>query len=309
MENVEIINYESNVLFVDILGIGALTSGALNVTKEHLISHGASQLEIDGVNPKHYQQFLAARILERFRNLLFSLNDKFCDSDKNRNVSVAQLSDCVFLWSFDIPSLLKVCYELMFGMIKVGILCRGGIAHGNIFGLKGAPQDENSLGEYVVGSAVTQAVQNERKGKGCRVFSDETFFNKVSSTYKDKTSVGQVFKILENPGDCSSFHEINWWLLPKLYEDLNYANIYEILLLLKHSPLFAFNTLNDDGVVQLKSSVKNITKSLTALLKSSELPVPEDLKHKVEVEMGYRDPQVIAQKMNLFKELISAPDL
>lgn len=50
-----------------------------------------------------------------------------------------------------------------------GILCRGGLAYGEIL----ESDDSNQMGHFILGDAVTRAVELEGKAKGCRVLIDD----------------------------------------------------------------------------------------------------------------------------------------
>ena len=167
------------VLFIDMLGFNALTSGELILGHEELYAW-----DIDLKEDEPHQQ-LAAKLLIDFRKVLKRINQKFS------SVNVAQLSDCAFLWSADVDMLATVGRYLMQDAVSKGLLCRGGLATGSIH----EPDKlDHALGAFIVGDAVTRAVKYENAGKGMRIFTD-----KETAEYILEKSTDEKFKQLLNP--------------------------------------------------------------------------------------------------------------
>ncbi|WP_018676229.1 adenylate/guanylate cyclase domain-containing protein [Riemerella columbina] len=170
MEDIK--NYEGAVFFVDILGISALTNGAIPLKNEDFKPW---------LNDRklYTNQFLGASILTEFRKLLSSIKGK------NSKITITQLSDCAFIWSEDILEVLVFCSKFMHQAIKNGILCRGGLAYGEIIETK----QPHNLGRFILGDAVTQAAKLESQSKGCRVLINrglpETLSLKVCKLKRD----------------------------------------------------------------------------------------------------------------------------
>lgn len=154
--------------------------------------------------------YFAAEILLEFREVLMQVKKEF------PKIKIAQLSDCAFLWSDNICTLLCSVHLTMWLMIqKKGILCRGGIGFGSIVG---APREPKAFGEFVVGSAVTMAVKNEGKLKGPRISIDPSFPSELSD-YEKKNDlklgckiINEIFHECENPIDYQFVDEYRWFL-------------------------------------------------------------------------------------------------
>ena len=147
--------YSGAVFFVDILGFGALTQGKVDIAEEDLLAHRFS------FEKNFSEHQFSAKLLLKFRRIL-----TICSEGKNK-VKVAQLSDCAFIWSEDTSLVINVAREIMWKSLLGGILCRGGLAYGQIV----EPDKINTkLGMFVCGGAVTDAVKLEESGKGARVF-------------------------------------------------------------------------------------------------------------------------------------------
>ena len=148
--------YEGAVLFVDILGIGELTSGdSIKITQ--------ADFEAICVSTNHSisNQTYCAFLLSSFRRTLAGLNTK--------GISVSQLSDCAFLWSEQPNLILSSARKLMWKNLRAGVLCRAGLSYGQIV----QPDATNrKIGHFVCGDAVTRAAHLETRGKGARIFVD-----------------------------------------------------------------------------------------------------------------------------------------
>jgi hypothetical protein len=76
--------YQGAVFFVDILGIGALTRGRVTLLTEDYEAHGIKSSKNKNTH------FFSAKLLIKFRKILNNLKN-------NKDIQVAQLSDCAFI--------------------------------------------------------------------------------------------------------------------------------------------------------------------------------------------------------------------
>lgn len=241
--------YQGAVFFVDILGIGALTRGTVVLLSEDYEAHGIKS------SKNKNEHFFSAKLLIKFRKILNNLK-------KNKDVKVAQLSDCAFIWSEKTIPLIDAAVECMWELIEVGIFCRGGIAYGNIV----EPDHVNSrLGEFILGEAATKAVDLERAGKGCRIFSDVELPSEISGKilFRHNPFVGN-----KNPNDCSVTDELRWYLFPegisqhdynKIDKNKSLVALMKTVSILRFSPMFRWNASNHEGEIHLASSIETIS--------------------------------------------------
>ena len=124
-----------------------------------------------------------------------------------KTVNMAQLSDCAFIWSTDVRSLVNASRSLMWSCTRRGLLCRGGIAFGEIVE---PDKEDRTIGRFVVGEAVTKAAGLERVGKGCRIFSDVD----LPSNLHECLCQHAPFVALKNPLDPCRFGRIPLVPLP-----------------------------------------------------------------------------------------------
>lgn len=147
--------YTGAVFFVDILGVGALTQGKIEISENDFSSHNFRY------QSKFSEHQFCAKLLLKFRRILVQATNSV------KNIKVAQLSDCAFIWSDDPDIVVNVARDIMWKSVLGGLLCRGGIANGQIV----EPDKINTkLGMFICGGAVTDAVRLEGAGKGARVF-------------------------------------------------------------------------------------------------------------------------------------------
>ena len=142
--------YEGAVLYVDILGIAELTSGNSieTLASDFEAINARSDLSISN------QTFCA---------LLLSIFRKHLASVKREEVNVSQLSDCAFVWSKSPNLLLDAARSLMWKNLRSGVLCRAGMAYGQII----EPDKTNrSIGRFVCGDAVTRAAHLGKDREG-----------------------------------------------------------------------------------------------------------------------------------------------
>src|SRR3569833_609009 len=129
------------VIFVDILGMSALTNNKISLTNEDY------SFWLDQHGKKYTDQYLAASILAEFRQILIELKKNF------KFVTVSQLSDCAFVWSKNITAVVLFASQFMNIAISRGLLCRGGMTYGEII----KTNQNHQLGRFIVGKAVTDA--------------------------------------------------------------------------------------------------------------------------------------------------------
>ena len=243
--------YKGAVFFVDLLGTGALTQKKVQLKAEDYRAWGL------GKRPVVNEHIFCAKLLMKFRSCLTKIHERH---DK---VKVAQLSDCAFIWSEDVTEVVKTAQEMMWVFVKSGLLCRGGIAYGEIVE---PDKVKHSLGQFVLGEAVSKAVGLEGAGKGCRIFCDEglpQYLYESSSEEFDR----YTFDKLRNPLNGAVSREFRWYTEGpftgssgnKSEERAKLHKLFELVSLLKHSPLFNWNASSPDGLLQLACSVESIS--------------------------------------------------
>ena len=171
-----------------------------------------------------------------------------------------QLSDCAFVWSENMKDVILSCHTIMWDCLQNGILCRGGIAYGDII------EDNNTnLGQMLLGNAVSKAVKLEQAGaKGCRVLMDQevpAFLHDYDSSFLSK--IYQLFQPFENPLDYQIYDEFKWYYSQSL-KDLNttigiiQATVERLCLAakLQYHPRFNWNVRSQEGNIHVKSSMR-----------------------------------------------------
>ena len=220
--------YTGAVFFVDILGIGALTQGEIKINQKDFSSHTFNYTE------KFSNQIFCAKILFKFRKILAELQRE------NINVNFAQLSDCAFIWSRDINSVVRVAKDLMWKALSRGILCRGGISYGQIV----EPEKTNiKLGKFICGNAATDAVNLEKTCKGARIF--------VKKDIKQNLKSNSEFTFIQrkNPLDRNKHYEFIWFSTPKI------DKISKLISALDKSDKFKWNRSSKQGLAQIYSTI------------------------------------------------------
>ncbi|WP_407517157.1 nucleotidyl cyclase domain-containing protein [Elizabethkingia anophelis] len=253
-------NYKGAVFFVDILGISALTNNNITLTNEDFKPWLKSKRE------KYSNQYLGASILVEFRKLLLKLGKE------NTKLKITQLSDCAFIWSEEISDVIIFCSKFMHQAIENGILCRGGIAYGEII----ETNHSHELGRFILGDAVTQAAKLEGQSKGCRILINrelpENFWEQNLET---ANKIYSLFQPFTNPVDFTIYDEFKWYLTPELdYQnltDLNYINHTDKINFTKNrlklanklrcSTKYNWNSKSTEGRVQLISSIKFLSEN------------------------------------------------
>lgn len=148
----------------------------------------------------------------------------------------------------------------MWDCLQNGILCRGGIAYGDII------EDNNTkLGQMLLGNAVSKAVKLEQAGaKGCRVLMNQEVpasLHDYDSSFLSK--IYQLFQPFENPLDYQIYDEFKWYYSQSL-KDLNtakgiiQATIERLCLAakLQYHPRFNWNVRTKEGYIHVKSSMR-----------------------------------------------------
>jgi hypothetical protein len=247
------------VFFIDILGISALTNNKLPLTN---LDYSAW---LDAYSLEYSNQYLAATILAEFRQLLMDLEKDF------RNITIAQFSDCAFIWSENIKDIILFTTKFMISAINKGLLCRGGLSYGEII----VTNQKHHLGRFIVGKAVTEAAKLEGLAKGARVLINEDLPAKLWE--EDKCfaeSTLPLFCPFTNPLDFAIYDEFKWYLCP--YQSVNSNNLntlttterieYTKLRLkianrVRCSPKFYWNSKSKEGQVQLNATINFISQN------------------------------------------------
>lgn len=240
--------YQGSVLYIDILGISALTQGIIPIIEDDFKAHKFTSKN------NFSEQLYCAKLLVLFRRIL--------KGAKQKNLQIAQLSDCAFIWSRNTDLVLNAAREIMWETTRNGILCRGGMAYGEIV----EPEKMNrQLGHFVCGKAVSNAVTLESLGKGARIFIDSSLPPEASNKIPSQAFQGQ-----KNPLDYSTVDEFLWWLYPERITTLPRINsseskkilleIMDLVSLLKHSPKFRWNAFSSQGRTQLAATIESISK-------------------------------------------------
>ena len=241
------------VFFIDILGIGALTQNKIDLKFEDF------DLWLSPLGLEHDNQTLAASILGEFRRILNDVNQQF------PNVTIAQLSDCAFVWSEDISDIVVASNNLMSECISNGILCRGGLSFGEII----ETTQNYDLGRFIVGQAATNAVKLEGIAKGARILMDQGFPIEFWEQNKDlRSRMEPMFQPFINPLDFITYDEYKWYLVPFIsddIEDLSVADTNYRLSLTKrrlklasavrHNEKYNWNSRSVQGLIQLKATI------------------------------------------------------
>ena len=266
----DLVSKECAVFYVDILGMGALTNGDIQLCDNDLIpwlnedEYPIVYRKWFAGNDNNYRsQFLAASILVEFRRILMALGEKY------KNVRVAQLSDGAFAWSEDSDDVVFFAANFMAESVKNGLLCRGGLAYGDIV----ETNETHALGRLIVGKAVTDAVNLEKTAKGTRIFATEWFckYAQHASCIMFSEEKSPLFGWVTNPLDFNSYYEFKWYIKPDIdensqalktiYSEENVKITRERLKLawiIVCSPKFRWNCKSKEGKIQIDSSIKSI---------------------------------------------------
>lgn len=246
--------YNGAVFFVDILGFSALTKGqVIGITKKDYDAWGVDS------EAEHPHSYLAATMLVEFRDALLTLKKHL------PSLNIAQISDCAFIWSENAKELLIGVHEFMWNAIgNKGILCRGGLAYGEIIEVENV---DYSLGAFVVGDAVTRAAKNEQKLKGPRIamdvdFPHDIYINVNNVPYLDYLS-HDLYHPNESEINLEVVDEYRWYLCdPNFVANQKYPPSYKecveltkkrlaLANNLRMHPRMGWNSRGKEGLIQL----------------------------------------------------------
>lgn len=254
-------HYQGAVLYLDILGISELTRKKIKLTTEDYEAWGFAKRSVRN------EHFFCAKLLVTFRSCLKAVNEK------HENIQLSQLSDCAFIWSKDASVVANAALDLMWMLIHAGIFCRGGIAYGEIIE---PAMVAKSLGQFVLGEAVTMAVQYEGKGKGCRLFTGPDLAQKLTGTGpRNQRFPVCSFAELHNPLSGETADEFRWYAQGRLGrtagdDQTRHQELLELLAVLMYSPRFGWNASSDAGKMQLACSIASISQATRKFLPTSD---------------------------------------
>lgn len=283
------------VFFVDILGFGALTQNQIELTDKDFSPW------LDKYHQHYDNQVLAAAILAEFREILMDLDQKF-------QVTISQLSDCAFVWSENIKDVIIVANNIMSRCIDSGILCRGGLSYGEII----ETNQNHSLGRFILGKAVTQAVKLEGISKGCRIMVTDEFPGHLYDQDIDfNNKIYPLFQPFVNPLDYLTYDEFKWYCAPYMTNDILELPIlsekekknmtYKRLMLatkVRVHPKFGWNS-KSQGLIHIRASINFL---------SSSNDEPFNIEHNFNWSdiIGVRSIESVDKfKNNLIKEIIN----
>lgn len=263
--------YTGAVLFVDILGISALTTSEKPlVTDQDFKALHTSPMKIGG------NQLFCARLLSQFRSNLHEC--------KENDLKIAQLSDCAFLWSKNESLVVQTAKKIFLKNTNTGILARGGMTFGQII----EPEKmRRSLGQFVCGNAVTRAAQLEAMGKGARVFIDR----EIGGRRIDGIS-SSAFKGMPNPSDYRMIDEFVWFSCPTEFSDhaeriTRLKELFDLLVRFRSCPSFRWNAASAQGRIHLGATIERLCKAAIELCE----------------EMKVQPPHFAIQTSELFQEM------
>ena len=262
----ELINkYNGAVFFVDMLGIGALTNNLLKLNDN---DYGCW---LDEHHIDHNPQYLAAALLAKFREVLVSVHGEVA------GVTISQLSDCAFIWSQNITDVVLFASKFMNMAIYEGLLCRGGLAYGEIV----ETQQDHSLGRFIVGNAVTAAANLEKTAKGARVLiNQELPIELWEQNKKFSELIYPVFAPFTNPLDYTVYDEFKWYLCPDITGDIESLSLksndrkvqndklnftkqrLKIANFVRCSPKFGWNDSSNQGLIQVIATINFIAENM-----------------------------------------------
>ncbi len=252
-------NYNGAVFYVDILGISALTNNKITLDNKDF------QPWLDDPT-KFSNQFLGAAILSKFRDLLSTLGNE------KKTLKITQLSDCAFIWSQNIADVVLFCSKFMHQAVDSGILCRGGLAYGEII----ETDQSHKLGRFILGDAVTQAAKLEQLSKGCRVLMNQEIPHELFHQDDDWShKIIPLFQPFDNNIDFTTYDEFKWYLSPPLsYNDQIDLNTLPFSKRVEHtknrlilanklrcSPKFNWNAKSNEGRAQLIPSIRLLSEN------------------------------------------------
>jgi hypothetical protein len=243
-----------------------LTQNKINLQSEDFA------IWLDRYSLPYDNQNLAASILAKFREILLKISEDY------KSVTISQLSDCAFVWSENIKDVIIVANNIMSNCISEGVLCRGGLAYGEII----ETSQSHKLGRFILGNAVTEAVKLEGIAKGCRIMINDEFpGNLFTANENFSNDIYPLFQSFINPLDFETYDEFKWYFVPFMndtfsFKDINtkkkafYTN-HRLKLANKIGldPKFSWNARNSLGNIHLKSSINFLSETNDSIFKVS----------------------------------------
>lgn len=250
--------YTGAVLFVDILGISALTTSEKPLVTDQ-------DFKALSTRPKKFggNQLFCARLLSKFRSNLHEC--------KMNGLKIAQLSDCAFLWSENESLVVQAARKLFLKNTNTGIFARGGMTFGQII----EPEKARiSLGQFICGNAVTRAAQLEGMGKGARVFIDREIGGRRVTGISPS-----AFEGMPNPSDYRMIDEFIWFSCPAEFSDhaekiTRLKELVSLLVRFKSCPSFRWNAASSQGRVHLGATIERLCKAATNLCEEVKVQPP-----------------------------------
>lgn len=256
--------YNGAVFFVDMLGISALTNNRIDLTADDY------KWWLDEYDVEPGPQYLAAALLSKFREILVELKPLF------KTVTISQLSDCAFIWSENITEVVLFASRFANRAIYEGLLCRGGMAYGEIIETK----QEHNLGRFILGNAVTEAANLEKTAKGARILINQELPQALwQENEKLYERISPVFAPFTNPLDYAIYDEFLWYLCDDLTGNVHNMNVISgdknmnadkvrftkerlrIANFVRCSPKFNWNSRSKEGNVQLNATINFISRN------------------------------------------------
>jgi hypothetical protein len=273
--------YTGAVLFVDILGISALTTSEKSlVTDQDFMALSGGSEKVGG------NQIFCARLLSKFRSNLHEC--------RMSDLKIAQLSDCAFLWSENESLVVHAARKIFRKNTNAGIFARGGMTFGQII----EPEKTRmSLGKFVCGDAVTRAAQLEAVGKGARIFIDR----EIAGRKVDGISP-RAFEGLSNPSDYRIIDEFVWFSCPAELSDhaeklTRLKELVGFIVHFKSFPSFRWNAASLHGRIHLGATIERLSKAATELCDEAKVQPPHFAIQTSEIfQEMYRDTQYSIQE-------------
>ncbi|OIQ51141.1 hypothetical protein BerOc1_03086 [Pseudodesulfovibrio hydrargyri] len=251
------------VAYLDIIGFGALTNKSVQV-EEHPFLRG----KCDNKN-----LMLSIELVKKYRKIVQEVSRKY-------RLGYSLLSDSAFLWTQKADDMLYALPDLMWRLLSVGILCRGGLSYGETV----CENKKSQSSKFLVGDAVTRAVKLEASGKGARIFMDTDFPSEITGYCFGRK---KVFCPLTLCTDFSVIDEFKWYRLAgrrgmdcsdgcgECARSLT-AKLSLAVIRLRWSPLFAWNAVSKEGRVQLGATTHVLSETLDNFLQGESFSVSSD---------------------------------
>ncbi len=156
--------------------------------------------------------------------------------------------------------------------INNGILCRGGLAYGEII----ETNQPHHLGRFILGDAVTQAAKLEGKSKGCRVLINEELPYEFSQQNEEMYSkIFGLFQPFDDNISYVTYDEFKWYMAQelnyKMQVDLSRINFKDKIKHTKNrlilanklrcSTKFNWNSKSPEGKSQLIPSIRFLSEN------------------------------------------------